>query len=161
MSDSSKKILVVLDLDHTLIYSTDYQVEHLKILLEYPPLFIHERPFARELVNTSLQTGEVKVFTTAVSDYAQKVCNELGINYTEILSRENCRVANGMYVKYVDEKWMKNFDEVIIIDDSPEIWDSTACENCTFLVPEKFIGDPNDNGLKAIIRELTKIKSKR
>lgn len=158
MPDSSKKILIVLDLDHTLIYSTDYQVEHLKILLEYPPLIIHERPFARDLVDTCRQTGEIIVFTTAVKNYAERVCSKLEINYTKLLSREDCRVVNGMFEKYVEQDWLNNYDEVLVIDDSPEIWDSTARRNCTFLVPEKFTGSAHDNDLEEIINKLNQIK---
>jgi len=160
MPDTNKNILIVLDLDHTLIYSSEYQKEHLQILLKYPPLIIYERPHARDLINICRQTGEIIVFTTAVKNYAESVCSRLEINYSKLLSREDCRVVNGMFEKYVEQNWLNKYDEILIIDDSPEIWDSNARNNCTFLIPEKFTGDANDNGLKEVIRELTEFKSK-
>ena len=156
MPNSIKKLLIIIDLDNTLVFSSEYRLEQVELLLKYPPLFIHVRPFAHELVNTCKLMGDIIVFTTAVDDYAQKVCNELEINYTKLFSRRDCQISNGMYVKYMDENWLKSYDKIIIIDDSPEIWDHNTRNNCVFLVPEKYTGNPNDNGLKRIIDNLKK-----
>ena len=151
--------MIILDLDNTLIYSSEFPMDHVKILLEYPPLTVHERPNARDLVSTCQQMGDITVFTTAVKDYAKNVCKELEINYTKLFSREDCGIANGMYVKYIAENWLENYNKIIVIDDSPEIWDSNARKNCTFLVPEKFTGNAHDDGLRKVIDDLNEIKS--
>ncbi|MFW6310338.1 MAG: hypothetical protein ACOC1D_04480 [Prolixibacteraceae bacterium] len=81
------------------------------------------------------------------------------INYNKLLSRKDCRVVNGMFGKHVEQNWLNKYDEILVIDDSAKIWDSNARKNCTFLVPEKFICDANDNKLKEVIRELAELKS--
>lgn len=152
--------LIILDLDHTLIYSTDIQLTNTILLLEYSPnLFVHERPFARELVDLCNQNGDVIIFTTSVKNYAEQICNKLSIDYKELHSRKDCEIYEGMYVKSIDESWLSIYDQIIIIDDSPEIWDTKSKGNCQMLVPEKFTGSATDDELRKVISSLLKIIS--
>ena len=154
------KRLIILDLDHTLIYSTDIQLNNSELLLNYSAyLNIYERPRAREMIDLCKRNSDIIVFTTAVEDYAKKVCDKLEINYQELRSRQDCKIKDDKYVKFVDENWLKKYTEIIIIDDSPEIWDSKSSINCKFLVPEKFTGSASDNDFKKVISGLVKIIS--
>lgn len=160
MTKHNGKRLIILDLDHTLIYSTEIHSANSRLLFEYSPnLFVHERPFARELVDLCNQSGDVIIFTTAVKDYAEQVCNKLAVNYKELYSRNDCGINEGRYVKSIDESWLNIYNQIIIIDDSPEIWDSNSKKSCQMLVPKKFTGSAGDNELKKVIRRLVKIIS--
>lgn len=162
MAPQNRNRLIILDLDHTLIYAATTTLNNLNVLLKYSPyLTIYERPFARQLVKLCAEKAYIVVFTTAVKDYAEKVCRKLDINYVELRSRKDCAVVNGRYLKFVDTTWLSRYDEIIVIDDSPEIWDIKPNENFYMLAPEKYTGSANDDELKEIIaslKELTRTK---
>ena len=155
MKNQNSNSLIVLDLDHTLIYSSNFELENSKELLKYSEyIIIYERPFARELVKKCRENADIIVFTTAVRSYAQKVCEELTIDYRKLFSRQDCRIENDFFVKYVPDNFFTDYQQIIIIDDSPEVWDKRAHKKCTFLVPEVYSGNPEDNGLQKIIIKL-------
>lgn len=160
MIHQNKNRLVILDLDHTLIYSANIQLNNLKQLLQYGPnLIIYERPYARELIELCKKNAEIIVFTTAVDEYAKNVCEKLEINFTELRSRKDCQISDGFYEKKIEKNWLKRYSEIIIIDDSPDIWDSKSRKNSQLIVPEKFKGDYLDEGLQKVIESLKEIIS--
>lgn len=155
MTGQNNKRLIILDLDHTLIYSTICQLENSKVLLKYSEnIIIYERPYARELVKICHENADVIVFTTAVQSYAQKVCKELAIDYRDLYTRKDCRIVNEFFIKYVPDNFLTDYQQIIIIDDSPEVWDKKAHEKCTFWVPEAYSGNPEDKELRKIIMDL-------
>ena len=154
------KRLIILDLDHTLIYSTSHHLTKSKILFKYSSeLIVHERPHARDLIELCKKNADIIVFTTAVEDYAKEVCEKLEINFIELRSRKDCQISDGFYEKRIDENWLKRYSKIIVIDDSPQVWDSISRKNCQILVPEKFEGDSFDGGLKNVIDSLREIIS--
>jgi TFIIF-interacting CTD phosphatase-like protein len=160
MKHQIKNRLVILDLDHTLIYSTNARQNNLDQLLRFGSnLFIYERPHARELIALCKKNADIIVFTTAVEDYAKEVCEKLEINFKELHSRKDCQISDGFYEKRIEENWLRGYSEIIVIDDSPEVWDSFSRKSCQILVPEKFKGDSFDENLKSVIDSLREIIS--
>jgi len=151
---SKQNILFLLDLDHTVIYGSFAPSETANKIIQYHQyLAIYERPFARELIDKCNKYGHIIVYTTALRKYAKLICNELTIKPIEILSRKSCPVVNGVHTKMLREDWVNQYDMLIIIDDSPNVWRNTP-SNVKFWVPSEFRGDQHDKGLLPILTEL-------
>lgn len=144
------KHLYILDLDNTLIYATGRENLPARVLLDYSDYTIYQRPYADELVQVCQNLGDVVVFTTAVRDYAEKVCARLRLKPLKIYSREDCGVVNDRYVKAVPEQYLGDYDSITIIDDMPEIWDRDLPGNCRFISISPFIGQEDDELLQVI-----------
>ncbi len=157
MKEKRTKKLIVLDLDNTLIYASFFPLEGVRFLFHYSEyLTVYERPFARDFINKCQKGAEIVVFTTAIADYAKKVCKALEMKPKALLSRKDCAIAGDRFFKKLRKEWLDGYNEIIIVDDSPEVWDETAHQNCAFLVPERFMGEPGDAELKKIAKQLPK-----
>lgn len=153
------KDLILLDLDHTLIYGSYAENETANLLFQYNKfLRVYERPYARELIAICKENADIIVYTTALRPYAVKICKKLNINTIELLSRKHCLFKNGSWKKKVKDEWINKFDKIIIIDDSPNVWITNNIP-CVFLIPEEFRGNLEDNGLIKIITEYQLLKS--
>jgi TFIIF-interacting CTD phosphatase-like protein len=148
-----KNTLIILDLDHTLIYGSYAASETANFLFSHNKyLKIYERPLARTLVNLCQEKADIIVFTTALRSYAKRICKQLDINPIELLSRKNCQQVNGQYKKQVKDIWKVQYNKIIVIDDSPNVWKNSEDEHIKFIVPDEFRGDKDDFGLKGVIK---------
>ena len=149
----SKK-LILLDLDHTLIYGSYAETETAKKLFKFNAfLSVYERPLARDLVLLCQEKGDIIIYTTALKTYAKKISNSLQINPIEILSRKDCIKKNDSFKKTINLKWIDVYDEIIVIDDSPNVWKNCP-DSIKFLVPKEFRGDARDLELQSIIESI-------
>jgi len=106
------KKLIILDLDNTLIYASFNKQMRAKVLFHFSKdLVIYERPFVREFIAVCHDHGDLAVFTTAVREYAEQVCEHLGINPIAIYSREDCIILNNWYLKSVPDLYFDEYDE--------------------------------------------------
>lgn len=150
------KRLVLLDLDNTLIYS-DYSAK-LKVnkLFKYMDfLYVYERPYAKDLIQRCHEIGEVMIFTMSEWEYAIQISEHLDIRPTRIFYCDHCVIKEGAITKVLPDQFYQLYDEIIIIDDSPKIWDVRIPGPCRFMVPFMFTGDKNDDGLKLIMDRLS------
>jgi hypothetical protein len=149
-----RNILILLDLDHTLIYGSYAETETAQLLFSHNKyLKVYKRNRAEELIELCKLKGDIIIYTTALRGYAKTISVKLNINPIELWSRKNCKTINGKHKKIVTTQWLIHYDLIIIIDDSPNVW-LTQDEKIHFLVPEEFRGDVNDCGLEKIISEL-------
>ena len=152
---NATKTLLILDLDHTLIYGSYAESESADLLFRYHKyLTVYERPLARQLIELCKSNATIIVFTTALRRYAKSICLALNIEYVELLSRKNCIAVEGKLKKQIKEEWLKNYDKIIIIDDSPNVWQNSEDSKIVFLVPSEFRGQKDDFGLQNIMNEL-------
>lgn len=148
------KKLVILDLDHTIIYGSYAEKETAELLFHYSPfLKVYKRPFVEDLILVCKELGDIIIYTTALKPYATKISKKLNIQPLEILSRKNCYLLNGNFKKILKNEWLQEYDKIIIIDDSPNVWININ-ENITFLIPNEFRGSTKDIGLEKIITEV-------
>lgn len=147
--------LCLLDIDHTLIYGSYAPFEEAELLFEYNQyLKVYKRPYVDEFIDFLHQNfSAILVFTTAKEDYAHKICLALGINVISVLSRADCLYKNDKHYKVFKPQWATNYQTIIIIDDSPNVWLSTErYENkISFMVPTEFRGKLDDDDLLKII----------
>ena len=56
--------------------------------------------------------------------------------------------------------WGNTFDNIYIIDDSPNVWINTEkyITKIKFIIPNEFRGDPNDNELPELIKVINSNK---
>jgi hypothetical protein len=149
--------LILLDLDHTLIYGSYAPSEEAYKLFQFNPyLAVYERPLAKELVELCKNIGDIIIYTTALKTYATKISKTLNMQPIQILSRKNCLRINEQYRKQIDPTWMEMYETIIIIDDSPNVWINTD-DSIHFLVPTEFRGDANDSNLSEVIYRLNSL----
>ena len=148
------KKLIILDLDHTLIYGSYAEKETAELLFHYSSfLKVYKRPFVEDLILACKELGDIIIYTTALKTYATKISKRLNIQPLEILSRKKCYLINGNFKKTLKKEWLNEYGKIIIIDDSPNVWINTN-ENIVFLIPNEFRGSANDVGLEKIITEV-------
>jgi hypothetical protein len=151
------KRLILLDLDHTLIYGSYAPTESAKKLFQFNPyLSVYERPLANELIKLCQSKADIIIYTTALKTYAAKISKSLNINPIKILSRKNCLRVKDQYKKVIESSWLNKYETIVIIDDSPNVWKNTS-ESIHFLVPTEFRGDYDDTNLSEIIDKLNSI----
>ena len=149
----SKK-LILLDLDHTIIYGSYAETETANKLFKFNSyLSVYERPLARDLVKICQEKGDIIIFTTALKTYAKKISKSLQINPIEILSRKDCSKKNDRFKKNLNLEWIDAYDEIIVIDDSPNVWKNCP-DSIKFLIPTEFRGDSTDFELKPILEKV-------
>jgi len=143
--------LCLLDLDHTLIYGSYALSERVELLFEYSKyLKVYKRPYVEQFIEQLHKNySSIIVFTTAKKDYAHRICTELKINVSNILSRSDCISKNERYYKPFKEKWVKAHHEIHIIDDSPNVWINTEDfeDIIKYITPKEFRGEPEDTVL--------------
>jgi hypothetical protein len=153
-----KKILIILDLDHTLIYGSYAPSEEANKLFQFNQfLSVYERPLAKELVELCKNTGDIIIYTTALKTYATKISKSLNIEPIQILSRKNCSRIKEQYRKQIEPIWIESYETIIVIDDSPNVWKNTD-DSIHFLVPTEFRGNANDTNLSEIIDKISALK---
>lgn len=150
------KLLIILDLDHTLIYGSYAESETAELLFQHNKyLKVYKRHLADDLVKLCQSKSDIIVYTTALRRYAKSICNLLDIQPVELLSRKNCKSIDGKLKKEVKHEWIANYNRIVVIDDSPNVW-MINNNKIDFLVPNEFRGDANDLGLHTIINELNR-----
>ena len=149
--------LCLLDLDHTLIYGSYAPSEKADILFQYSEyLKVYKRPFVNQFVAKLSQSyNDIIVFTTAKRDYAEKICQDLNINTKQLLTRNDCLSKNDSHYKIFKAEWGELYDNIHIIDDSPNVWLKTDKyeSKIKFIVPKEYRGEPEDNELLLLINQ--------
>jgi hypothetical protein len=116
-------------------------------------LKVYKRHLAEDLVKLCQSKSDIIVYTTALRGYAKTICNLLEIQPVELLSRKNCITVEGKLRKEIKPEWIANYNRILVIDDSPNVW-ITGDTTIDFLIPDEFRGEANDLGLEKILNEL-------
>ena len=154
------KRLILLDLDNTLIYSDFSNKLKAKLLCKYLDfLYVYERPFVREFIQQCHEIGEVMVFTMAEWDYAAQITEHLNIQPSRIYSNDDCPIKEGVAKKSLPDHYYETYDQIIIVDDYPEMWEVKNNKLCHFIVPVAFTGDRKDTQLKLLMNKLMEYKN--
>ncbi len=157
--------LLVLDLDETLIYATERNLERDFdfIVGQY---FVYKRPYLDEFLKFCFENVEVAVWTSSTESYAAKIIeNIFDFNYqiSFFWSRERCTLSfdEEERVNFYEKKILKvkkrgyDLNSVIVVDDSPEKWRSSY-GNLVRVKP--FFGETDDDELEHLTIYLEKLK---
>lgn len=156
-------MLVVLDLDQTLIYSTSST-------LDREPDFAdayntYWRPGVHEFLTACLQEFEVGIWTASTRDYAEPILQALGFldRFSFVWCRERCAVcmtrtydpwamSSGTYelLKPLQKLTRRGYDKrrVVFVDDSPDVL-RRSYGNLVWVRP--YLGDTEDQELALLL----------
>jgi len=164
--DISQKILFILDLDETLIYSTKSRLSYTEDFMvdEY---YVYKRPGLDKFLDFISPNYDVAIWTSSTEDYAQEVVkNIFPLNYPLkfIYGRTKCTITfltdhnEYVYAKNLLKLKKKNYslEKILIVDDSPEKLRRNYGNHIRI---NPFSGSKEDIELSQLINYLDKIKS--
>lgn len=158
-------LLVVFDLDETLIHSAE------RPLARDPdftigPFPAYKRPFAEELLADCARDCTLAVWTSATRDYADAILDQLmpeGVSLAFVWTRERCTR------RYMPEEqgygWIKDLkkvkrrgfplERVLMVDDIPG---NLARQYGNYIRVTPYLGDENDRELVLLARYLRELR---
>jgi TFIIF-interacting CTD phosphatase-like protein len=169
---TTKKKLLILDLDETLVYATE-------TLLSRQPDFsvygyaVYQRPYLDIFLTTCLDWFDVAIWTSSGADYAAAVVAAIfedpqslnfiwSSNRCSIVFNYNYELIDGDYPTYYSRKLLKKvkrqgykLESIIAIDDTPKKWEKSY-GNLVRVHP--FEGDEADVELKHLLLYLSTLK---
>ncbi len=172
--NSPQKILLIFDLDETLIHATTKKLEAEPDFI-IGDFFIYKRPFVDEFLQACFLKYKVALWSSADDEYVKETVKQLIPNheYLEFIwARSNCSVKvvkkpiydEGEFLgNYKEYQWIKPLNRIrrkglrissmLIIDNSPyKVIESK--ENA--LIIKSFYGDKKDRELTVLLKELEK-----
>lgn len=164
--DQGNKILLILDLDETLIYSSDTELASLKHDFVCGSFFVYKRPGLKDFLLSVKDDFKLAVWSSASDDYVESIASNIfpeNLNLEFIWGRSRCTIKRDMdrdayfFTKPLKKLKRKGYDieRILIIDDSPE----KAKENFgNIIYITEFKGIP-DNELNKLSSYLQKLKS--
>ncbi|MEM9674000.1 MAG: HAD family hydrolase [Bacteroidota bacterium] len=171
-----KRILVVLDLDETLIHSIhspiddqwDFEIYHYKV---------YKRPYLDEFLERIKRNFRVAIWSSASDDYVKKIVEEIfpqdyplefvwgRSRCTRRLDHQQMEITgyhdpyhHSFYVKRpskLKRSRKEKLEKVIIVDDTPN---KAIFNYGNAIYPTEFTGDPNDDELLWLIQYLDTLK---
>ena len=176
MNKSSDKILLVLDLDETLIFATKTKLNR-DSDFNSSGYQIYVRPYFKDFLNYIQANFIFGIWSSASDDYVRGIANKLFENtaFPEFIwGRSNCKEKRLIeadesgyfnsedYGKIVYQKPLKklkrkgyDLKRILIIDDSPE----KVLENYgNAIYVKEYTGDMNDVELKYLINYLEELR---
>jgi carboxy-terminal domain RNA polymerase II polypeptide A small phosphatase len=171
-----EKILLILDLDETLIHATpekihdnfDFQVFH---------YFVYQRSFLKEFIATCAEHFELAVWSSASDDYVAEIVEKIfpkEIKLAFVWGRSHCtavlspkideyghynldETSHYDYVKILKKVKKLGFhlDKTLIVDDTPA---KVANSFGNAIYPKIYEGDPNDTELLQLSAYLLTLK---
>lgn len=148
---AAKPLLILLDLDHTLLLGSYQSLEGVELLFRHKQwLWVYGRPGAREFVAALAKQGDIIVYTSAMRPYAAKACKALGIPYQALYSRKQCTFKNGVYRKWIRPEWKEEYAGILAVDDDLGVY--LELPEFSLKVPE-YLGDTRDLALFELLAE--------
>lgn len=124
-SEQLDKKTLLLDLDGTLVNSSAaFSEGALKIRVGKDFLYVRKRSYLDEFIGEMNELFTLGVYTSSVSEYADKVLNVIGLDKVIPKNmrfyRDSCEYYNGNYMKRIT-KIEADLRNVLILDDRPEV----------------------------------------
>ena len=158
--------LLILDIDETLIYSSNKQLDRLPDfkLDEY---FVYIRPGVNEFILTCSKLLDLAVWTSSTSDYAHEIINNIFPNHLQLeflFARERCLFKRNPDLDVIETfKPLKkvrrkgfSLDSVLIIDDTAETF---KYNYGNAILVKKYQGEANDVELFLLLKYLERISA--
>lgn len=165
-TDKKSDILIILDLDETLIHATEKKLnkkEDFKIF----NYFVYNRPHLVFFLQELSKHFKMGIWSSGSDDYVQKIINKItpkDIQFEIVWGRSRCSIKRDFesqdycYEKRLDKLKRKGFklEKILLIDDSPE----KAKKNYgNAIYIKEFIDDNRDNELLKLLKYLISLKN--
>jgi TFIIF-interacting CTD phosphatase-like protein len=175
MTIAIKDKLLILDLDETLVYSTETPLTREPDFL-VDAYYVYKRPDLDTFLKTCLDWFNVAVWTSSGSEYAVEIVTQIfedphALDF--VWTSDRCSIAynynydliDGAYPPYYSRKLLKkvrrrgyNIESIIAVDDTPKKWERSY-GNLIRVNP--FEGDLSDRELQALLIYLNLIKDEK
>ncbi|MBN2410566.1 HAD family hydrolase [candidate division KSB1 bacterium] len=163
----TKKPLLILDLDETLIFSSLEilpDTEKLKHIV-WNKYFIHQRPFLQKFLTEIVDKYKPAVWTSAGDEYAKRIIEFIGgknLPLEFLWTREKCTykrdpgTGNEYFLKNLKKVFKLGYpkEKVLIVDDTPE---NLNQQYGNYIRVQPFRGDKNDRELLRLLKYLQSI----
>jgi TFIIF-interacting CTD phosphatase-like protein len=162
---SAEKKLLILDLDETLIYSTEMKLKRSQdfVVGQY---LVYKRPFLHEFIEFCIENFNVAVWTSSTSSYAVEIVANIFQNPSDlkfIWSKTRCTISFDLDLQetFLEKKMTKvrgrgyDLKKVIVVDDLPQVWRNSYGN---LVRVKSFFGEADDNELQKLIAYLEKLK---
>ena len=126
------QLIVVFDLDDTLIHCHTKQPQRNKesiqqIIVDGNKYWIELRRGMKESLQRLKQKYKIILYTASHANYANeiiKLIEQEDVIFSEVYSRNNCELKNGIFIKNID-LISKNYKRIVCIDDNPSVWNES------------------------------------
>lgn len=159
-----KKVLLVLDLDETLIHGTYILPPRydFKFQLRLPnskrkmEVFVLVRPFLQEFLEFAHKWFELVAYTASLPIYADKILDEIDPKryIKHRLYRQHCGFFKEYYIKDL-EFLGRTLSRTLIVDNHPA---SYMAHRDNGIPIYSYLGQPKDAGLKSLISFLDEVR---
>ncbi|MDY6899784.1 MAG: HAD family hydrolase [Cyanobacteriota bacterium] len=161
--------LLILDIDETLIFSSEKQLDRLpdfKLDFGLEKYFVYTRPGLEEFISSCNNWFNLAVWTASSSDYAREVVKNIFPNNLKlafIFTRERCVFRRNPELDIIETfkpvKKVKRKDfclnNILIIDDTPETF---KYNYGNAILVKQYQGEENDIELFLLLRYLEMIR---
>lgn len=162
----TQKLLIVLDLDETLIHSSDHKLvdlQYIGLFTQYSFVyFVYKRPYVDDLLDFCFEHFDVGVWTAGSKEYANLIIpllfgkrkpvfvfseDRCTIKYYSSSCRNEFSKISEISIKKLKKIWQKRYyqkDFTLVVDDTP----TTFVNNYgNAILVYKWMGDPKDKEL--------------
>jgi TFIIF-interacting CTD phosphatase-like protein len=165
MRDASE-ILLVLDLDETLIHATKEKLEHIDEDFIFDEYFIYKRPFLEHFLLETSKHFNLAIWSSAGHEYVAQVVNAIKpkkVEFTFVWGKSKCSLKrdptfdNYYFEKRLDKLKKKGFhlERILIVDDTAQ---KTACNYGNAIYIKEYKGDSEDRDLLILLNYLMTLK---
>ncbi|WP_299683009.1 HAD family hydrolase [uncultured Dokdonia sp.] len=165
VSENKKNILLILDLDETLIHATEVQ-QDIPHCFTYADYYIYKRPYLEEFLKMVSVYFDLAIWSSADDRYVEDIVAQIKpptIDFKFIWGRSRCTTRRDYSLDtYIHEKRLKKvkkqgytIERMLIVDDSPEKTKDNY-GNAIYINP--FEGNQEDHELQLLLKYLSSIK---
>jgi len=175
---NDEKILVILDVDETLIHATDEKLEQNEDFKVFG-YSVYKRPFLEEFFEEIKNDFLLAIWSSASDDYVEEVAKRIipeDIKLEFVWGRSRCTYRRNFQIDeygYYDDDFRNHYhyikplkkvkrkgyhlDRILIVDDSPH---KSKDNFGNAIYPRAFTGDAEDEELKILAKYLQSLKDK-
>lgn len=158
-------ILLVLDLDETLIHSSE-KLLNIKNDFKFEQYFVYNRPFLNEFLTDISSHYRIAIWSSGDDDYVNEIVSAItpnNVQFEFVWGRSKCTIKrdfdyeNYDFEKRLDKLKKKGYslEKILIVDDSPE---KTRNNYGNAIYIKEYCGDNTDQELKFLYNYLIQIK---
>lgn len=145
--EKHKKMILILDLDQTLLHST-FQESYcdFTFTLFFTKFYVKLRPFLKKFLRKMSKLFEIHVYTMGTRDYASEICRNIDPTGRIFGDRIVTRCENFNEMKKSIDRITSIHSNVVILDDRADVWDYSS--NLVLIKPFYFndeidVNDPS------------------
>lgn len=160
-----ENILLILDLDETLIYASESELKKPPDF-KIPNYFVYKRPYLDQFFSEISPYYDLAIWSSGSDDYVEEITRNIrpeNIDFQFIWGRSRCTYRRNLclneyeYEKKLEKVKRKGYslEKILIIDDTPQ---KTRANYGNAIYVSEFTGTPQDNELELLSQYLLKIK---